>query len=54
MSGFDEYDQLLGQLGKHTTGKSCLYIKKVDDVDPKILKELVKRSVKHMQQSNQK
>ena len=48
MSGFDEYDKLLGELGKHSTGKSCLYIKKLEDVDMDVLKELVKQSVEHM------
>lgn len=52
MSGFDEYDALLEKLGRHTTGKSCLYIKRLEDVDMKVLRELVKRSVKHMQKSN--
>lgn len=52
MSGFDEYDQLLGKLGKHSTGKSCLYIKKIEDVDMDVLKELVKRSVENMQNTN--
>lgn len=53
MAGFDEYDQLLSKLGKHSTGKSCLYIKKIEDVDVDVLKELVKRSVEHMEKSNQ-
>src|SRR5688500_15381862 len=35
---------LLGKLGKHKTGKSCLYIKKLDDVDLGVLKELIERS----------
>lgn len=48
MSGFDEYEQLLTKLGKHSTGKSCLYIKKIEDVDMGILKELVRQSVEHM------
>ncbi len=48
MSGFDNYDQLLSQLGKHKTGKSCLYINKLDDVDLDVLQELVKQSVAHM------
>jgi hypothetical protein len=52
MSGFDEYDQLLSRLGKYKTGKSCLYIKKIDDVDREVLKELVKKSVEHMEGSN--
>jgi len=53
MSGFDEYDKLLGKLGKHSTGKSCLYIKKLEDVDMDVLKELVKQSVDHMEKANQ-
>ena len=46
--GFDGYDELLGRLGNHTTGKSCLYIKRLDDVDRDVLKELVTRSVSHL------
>lgn len=52
MAGFDEYDQLLGKLGKHVIGKSCLYIKKIEDVNLEVLKELVKRSVEHMKKTN--
>ena len=52
MSGFDEYDQLLGELGKYTTGKSCLYIKKIEDVDLDVLRQLVDQSVKHMIATN--
>ena len=48
MSGFDEYEELLGRLGKHKTGASCLYINKLADVDMAVLKELVTRSVEHM------
>ena len=51
-SGFAEYGSLLEKLGKHSTGKSCLYIKKLDDVDTKVLKELVTKSVKAV--TNQK
>jgi len=53
MAGFDEYERLLGKLGKHSIGKSCLYIKKTDDIDVDVLKELVKRSVEHMERTNQ-
>ena len=53
MAGFDEYDDLLGKLGKHSTGKSCLYIKRLDDVDMATLRELVSASVQHMAASNQ-
>jgi hypothetical protein len=35
----------MARLGKHKTGKGCLYIKTLDDVDPKVLKELVTRAV---------
>jgi hypothetical protein len=52
MSGFDEYERLLGKLGKHSTGKSCLYIKKIEDVDVDVLTELVKKSVEHMEKTN--
>lgn len=46
MAGFSRYEELLSKLGKFKTGKSCLYIKKADDVDLKVLKELVTQSVK--------
>ena len=48
MAGFDQYDALLQQLGKHTTGKSCLYLKRLGDVDLSVLRELVRLSVEHM------
>ena len=53
MSGFDRYDALLEKLGKHTTGKSCLYVRRLDDIDLPTLKELVRRSVEHMAGNNQ-
>ncbi|MBI3158346.1 MAG: DUF1801 domain-containing protein [Chloroflexi bacterium] len=52
LAGFDGYGDLLKQLGKHSTGKSCLYIKKLADVDTKVLKKLVKQSVAHMKKTN--
>ena len=52
MSGFEEYDDLLKKLGKHTTGKSCLYIKKLEDVDQDVLRELVSKSAMHMKETN--
>lgn len=52
MSGFDEYDGLMAKLGKYKTGKSCLYIKKLEEVDQGVLRELIDRSVKHMRASN--
>lgn len=52
MPGFDRYDELLSKLGKYKTGKSCLYINKLEDVDLDVLKELVKESVEVMATSN--
>ncbi len=52
MSGFDEYDALMSNLGKYKTGKSCLYIKKLEDVDLDTLRELISQSVKHMIETN--
>jgi len=52
MSGFDEYDGLLVKLGKYKTGKSCLYINKLTDVDLTVLRELVEKLVEHMQEIN--
>ncbi len=41
----DDDDELLGRLGKHTTGKGCLYIKKLADVDQTVLETMVVNSV---------
>jgi Domain of unknown function (DU1801) len=43
--GFEEYRDLLKKLGKHKTGTSCLYINKLSDVDEKILKILIEKSL---------
>lgn len=48
MAGFDRYEELLGELGKHRTGKSCLYLNKLADVDEKVLRRLVEASWEHM------
>ena len=48
MDGFEEYDSLLENLGKYKTGKSCLYINKLEDVDLPTLRKLIKRSVAHV------
>ena len=52
MDGFDEYQSLLSKLGKHSTGKSCLYIKKLDDIDIKVLERLIKKSAAAMSRSS--
>ena len=48
MSGFGKYEKLLESLGKFKTGKSCLYINKLKDVDIQVLRELILESVEHM------
>ncbi|MCG8608155.1 DUF1801 domain-containing protein [bacterium] len=52
IAGFSRYDALMRKLGKFKTGKSCLYIKKLEDVDRDVLKELIKKSVAHVASSN--
>ena len=52
MSGFDAYDDLLAKLGKFKTGKSCLYINKLEDVDLKVLEKLIRQSVAYMKKAN--
>jgi hypothetical protein len=46
-SSFPEHDELLAQLGTHSCGKGCLYIKKLSDVHLPTLKKLVSASVRH-------
>jgi hypothetical protein len=46
--GFEDREALLAKLGKHTTGKACLYIKKLADVDETVLEALVAGSVTAM------
>jgi hypothetical protein len=43
-----ENKQLMGKLGKHKTGKGCLYLKRLDDVDRQTLRALVTHSVEEM------
>lgn len=52
MTGFERYGDLLQRLGKYTTGKGCLYIKRLSDVDKKVLKELITASVRAMKAQN--
>jgi hypothetical protein len=54
MGGVEQYDALLRTLGKHTTGKACLYIKRLDDVDRPTLKKLVRQSVQYMTRTSAK
>lgn len=45
MPGFERYGELMAKLGKYRTGKSCLYVKRLDDVDRNVLRELLEKSV---------
>ena len=45
--GVDHYADLFERLGKHTTGKGCLYLKRLSDVDRDVLVEVIARSVAH-------
>lgn len=48
MPGYTDYQHLLKKIGKHKLGKSCLYVKSLDDIDLDILKELIAASVEQM------
>jgi hypothetical protein len=48
MSGISKYPDLSKKLGKFKTGKGCLYINKIEDIDIKTLKELIKQSVGYL------
>jgi hypothetical protein len=47
LNNFKGQDALLKKLGRHTIGKGCLYIKKLDDVDLKVLEEIASKALKH-------
>ena len=50
MSGFTRYEEILEKLGKHKTGKSCLYINKLSDVNKETLTQLATESVKFVKE----
>jgi Domain of unknown function (DU1801) len=52
MSGFRKYESLLKKLGKHRTGKSCLYINGLDEIDLPTLPSLITESVKETRRRN--
>jgi len=49
--GEEQREALLKNLGKHTSGKGCVYINKVADIDADVLKALIRQSVKHLQET---
>ena len=48
MVGFDKNTELMEKLGKHSVGKSCLYIKRLSDIHVPTLKKLIKKSLKDL------
>lgn len=50
MSGFGDRPDLMERLGKYKTGKSCLYVKRLSDIDLAVLDELVADSIERMKQ----
>jgi len=50
MPGFEAQADLLGRLGKHKTGASCLYLNRLADVDMGVLRELASESVRMMRE----
>jgi hypothetical protein len=52
VNGFDEYGPLLERLGKYSSGKACLYLKRLDDVDLTVLEEMLRHSVTSMRASH--
>lgn len=50
MGGFPRHQALMARLGKHRTGKSCLYVKRLADVDESVLEELVAEALVHMRE----
>ncbi len=54
MPGFSKYQSLMKKLGKHKTGKSCLYINSLDDINQGVLTKLINRSVADMRRKYSK
>lgn len=48
LPGFEEQGDLLEKLGKHTVGKSCLYVKRLADIDMAVLRKMAQRSLKDL------
>lgn len=51
ISGFELNPELMEKLGKYKTGKSCLYVKTLDDIDRSVLAQLVEESVAYMRKT---
>ncbi len=47
---FDEMEELMSKLGKYKNGRSCLYIKKLEDIDMDILEKIVRKGLEIMKE----
>jgi hypothetical protein len=50
-TGLEEHTHLLDGLGKFTLGKACIYVKKLSDIDQKVLLSLMKHTIKHLKKT---
>ncbi len=50
MPGFTRFDKLMSRLEEYRTGKSCLYIRRLPDVDEAVLERLIQASVEYMRE----
>jgi hypothetical protein len=50
-AGVGPHEALLDKLGKHSSGKGCLYIKRLTDVDTRVLRQLISASYRHMRET---
>ena len=48
MAGFSKYEALMDTLGKYKTGKSCLYVKRLSDINIDVLEKLIAESIEYM------
>lgn len=51
LAGFDRYDDLMARLGRYKTGKSCLYVTRLEHIDLDVLRELVAASVAYVRET---
>jgi len=50
MPGYQDFDDELSRLGKHKMGKSCLYIKRLSDIDEDVLREMLVKGLRLMEE----
>jgi hypothetical protein len=53
LSASAEQDELLAKLGRHKAGKGCLYIKKMDDIDPNVLEKIMRKTIAYLKDKHQ-